>query len=175
MQVTVPLVFWVRSGLSWDNLWRWPHGAIGFDLKPPFMGLGFLCLCCISLVRCELVGLSCIFEAVFFLSRSQWSSSGCDPPPSSGKRVCLRCSQCKETFTGAWDLMFHAQVFIIINIAFFINITNISLITIGLKNILPLMTLSQNAHCINIYTLGEKDKVSPSPPFPSSSLSLWSY
>jgi len=60
-------------------------------------------------------------------------TSGSEPPPSSGKRVCLRCSQCKETFSGAWDLMFHAQ----------------------------------NAHCINIYTLGEKDKVetqqSPTP------------
>ena len=54
-------------------------------------------------------------------------TSGSEPPPSSGKRVCLRCSQCKETFSGAWDLMFHAQ----------------------------------NAHCINIYTLGEKDKVKP--------------
>ena len=28
---------------------------------------------------------------------------------SKGKRVFLRCCQCKETFTGAWDLMFHVQ------------------------------------------------------------------
>merc|ERR1719402_1364869 len=64
------------------------------------------------------------------------SNAGCEPPPSSGKRVCLRCSQCKETFTGAWDLMFHAQ----------------------------------NAHCINIYTLGEKDKAlqQSSPPSEST-------
>jgi len=64
------------------------------------------------------------------------STAGCEPPPSSGKRVCLRCSQCKETFTGAWDLMFHAQ----------------------------------NAHCINIYTLGEKDKAlqQSSPPSEST-------
>ena len=44
-------------------------------------------------------------------------SPGCEPPPSSGKRVCLRCSQCKETFTGAWDLMFHAQVLFFIDLA----------------------------------------------------------
>jgi len=67
------------------------------------------------------------------------SNAGCDPPPSSGKRVCLRCSQCKETFTGAWDLMFHAQ----------------------------------NAHCINIYTLGEKDKaLQQSPPLLESSCEI---
>lgn len=62
------------------------------------------------------------------------SVSGCGSPPSSGKRVCLRCSQCKETFTGAWDLMFHAQ----------------------------------NAHCINIYTLGEKKSLSSSPSSPDT-------
>lgn len=38
------------------------------------------------------------------------SQSGvCDMTISKGKRVCLRCSQCKKTFTGAWDLMFHVQ------------------------------------------------------------------
>lgn len=36
-------------------------------------------------------------------------STVCDIPISKGKRVCLRCSQCKQTFTGAWDLMFHVQ------------------------------------------------------------------
>merc|ERR1712088_418963 len=67
------------------------------------------------------------------------SNAGCEPPPSSGKRVCLRCSQCKETFTGAWDLMFHAQ----------------------------------NAHCIYIYTLGEKDKaLQQSPPLLESSCEI---
>jgi len=67
------------------------------------------------------------------------SNTGCEPPPTSGKRVCLRCSQCKETFTGAWDLMFHAQ----------------------------------NAHCINIYTLGEKDKaLQQSPPLLESSCEI---
>ena len=35
--------------------------------------------------------------------------SECDMTLSKGKRVCLRCYQCKETFTGAWDLMFHVQ------------------------------------------------------------------
>jgi len=33
----------------------------------------------------------------------------CDMTTSKGRRVSLRCSQCKETFTGAWDLMFHVQ------------------------------------------------------------------
>jgi len=28
---------------------------------------------------------------------------------SRGKRVHLKCSQCKEVFSSAWDLMFHAQ------------------------------------------------------------------
>lgn len=28
-------------------------------------------------------------------------------PPT--KKVCLKCSQCKESFNGAWDLMFHVQ------------------------------------------------------------------
>lgn len=37
------------------------------------------------------------------------SPSGLSVGGSSGRRVCLRCSQCSETFTGAWDLMFHAQ------------------------------------------------------------------
>jgi len=36
-------------------------------------------------------------------------SPECDMTRSKGKRVCLRCCQCKETFTGAWDLMFHVQ------------------------------------------------------------------
>ena len=35
--------------------------------------------------------------------------SECDMTISKGKRVRLRCCQCKETFTGAWDLMFHVQ------------------------------------------------------------------
>lgn len=28
---------------------------------------------------------------------------------SQGKKVHLKCSQCKEVFSQAWDLMFHAQ------------------------------------------------------------------
>jgi len=28
---------------------------------------------------------------------------------SEGQRVCLQCSQCEKTYTGAWDLMFHVQ------------------------------------------------------------------
>jgi hypothetical protein len=42
-----------------------------------------------------------------------------------GKRVQLKCTHCKETFVGAWDLMFHVQ----------------------------------NAHSLNIYTLGENRPV----------------
>ena len=28
---------------------------------------------------------------------------------SKGKQVYLRCSECKEAFSSAWDLMFHVQ------------------------------------------------------------------
>jgi hypothetical protein len=45
---------------------------------------------------------------------------------SRGKIVQLKCTHCKETFSGAWDLMFHVQ----------------------------------NAHSLNIYTLGENRVVS---------------
>jgi len=41
-----------------------------------------------------------------------------------GKRVFLKCTHCKEVFSGAWDLMFHVQ----------------------------------NAHSLNIYSLGENKK-----------------
>jgi hypothetical protein len=44
------------------------------------------------------------------------------------KRVQLKCTHCKETFVGAWDLMFHVQ----------------------------------NAHSLNIYTLGENRPVKKS-------------
>ena len=33
----------------------------------------------------------------------------CDQQSSKGKRVCLQCGQCQQTFKGAWDLMFHVQ------------------------------------------------------------------
>ena len=56
---------------------------------------------------------------------------------SKGKRVCLRCSQCKKTFTGAWDLMFPVQ--------------NAHGMGMGIH--------VQNAHGINIYNLDEKEKV----------------
>ena len=45
---------------------------------------------------------------------------------SRGKVVQLKCTHCKETFSGAWDLMFHVQ----------------------------------NAHSLNIYTLGDQRLVS---------------
>ena len=32
-----------------------------------------------------------------------------DETASHGKKVHLKCSQCKEVFSQAWDLMFHAQ------------------------------------------------------------------
>ena len=32
-----------------------------------------------------------------------------DETVSHGKKVHLKCSQCKEVFGQAWDLMFHAQ------------------------------------------------------------------
>ena len=50
----------------------------------------------------RLVLSKCILEMSFLISE-------CDMTRSKGKRVCLRCCQCKETFTGAWDLMFHVQ------------------------------------------------------------------
>ena len=45
---------------------------------------------------------------------------------SRGKVVQLKCTHCKEIFSGAWDLMFHVQ----------------------------------NAHSLNIYTLGDQRLVS---------------
>ena len=35
--------------------------------------------------------------------------AGFQEETSHGKKVHLKCSQCKEVFGQAWDLMFHAQ------------------------------------------------------------------
>ena len=47
-------------------------------------------------------------------------SIGFHQPTSPGKRVFLRCSQCKENFKGAWDLILHVQ-----------NVHRINIYTLG--------------------------------------------
>lgn len=59
--------------------------------------------------KCSTAGSGQIKSITYNESSSTNNKGFQDETASHGKKVHLKCSQCKEVFSQAWDLMFHAQ------------------------------------------------------------------